>query len=294
MTYRPRRSVLYMPGANTRALEKAKTLSADCIILDLEDAVAPEMKHQAREHVKNAVEEKGYGAREVIVRINGLDTPWGRDDMAMVAQAQPNAVLVPKVNTKDDVLSAAQSLNISQASNVTKLWVMMETPLAILNAKEIALCAQDPESRLTCFVMGTNDLAKDTAAHLTDDRLPLISWLSTCVAAAKAYNISIIDGVYNDLNNEAAFHQQCRQGLQLGMDGKTLIHPKQLEVCNEVFAPDAEEVAWAQKILDAFAMPENQNKGALSLEGRMVERLHAEMAAKTIAIAKAIQENISS
>lgn len=290
MTYRPRRSVLYMPGSNARALEKAKNLAADSLILDLEDAVAPDAKVSARNQIKAALEVGGYGQREVIVRVNGLDTAWGRDDLAMVAQSNANAVLVPKVSRTDDITQVLDLLNGAHASLELKLWVMMETPLAMLNAGQIAACAVSEGSRLAGFVMGTNDLVKETGVQMTPDRFALISWLSTCVAAARSYGLVIVDGVYNDLNNLDGFQQECEQGRQLGMDGKTLIHPKQLEICNKIFAPDAEEVAWSRKVLAAFELPEHKDKGAISLDGRMVERLHAEIAAKTVAIADAIEE----
>lgn len=292
MTYRlnprPRRSVLYMPGSNMRALEKAKTLITDCVIFDLEDAVAPDAKESARNQVLAAVEAGGYGAREVVVRINALETLWGEDDLNAFLASQADAILLPKVNDASDIMTAESKLR-SSPSKPIKLWAMMETPLAMLNAQEIAATAQSENSLLTCFVMGTNDLAKDTGAALTQDRFALLPWLMTCVAAARAYGLAIIDGVFNDLSDKDAFHAQCVQGAQLGMDGKTLIHPKQLETANSAFAPSAEEVIEAEKILEAFALSENQNKGAISLDGRMVERLHAEMAEKTLSVVKAIK-----
>lgn len=288
--FRPRRSVLYMPGSNARVLEKAKTLSADCLILDLEDAVAPDMKDMARSQVCETVKGGGYGPRELIIRMNGLNTPWGEDDLKAAIAAEPDAILLPKVETADDVLSVSAAMNEAGAPESVKLWAMMETPLAMLNAAAIGMAAKAEGSRLTAWVMGTNDLSKETGAALGGDRLPMISWLSTCIAAAKAFGIIIIDGVYNDFRDEAGFALECEQGLRLGMDGKTLIHPGQLGTCNEVFSPSEEAVEMAQKIIEAFDQPENQGKGAITIEGKMVELLHCEMAKKTVAIAAAIKE----
>ena len=288
--YRPRRSVLYMPGANVRALEKAKSLAADCLILDLEDSVAPDAKEAAREQVCTAVKAGGYGPREVIVRINGFDTGWGPGDAAAVAAAGPDAILVPKISTASDVERASQALADHAASDNISLWAMMETPLAMLNAQEIAAAAFATGNRLSCFVMGTNDLAKETGATLTDKRFAMLPWLSACVAAAKAYGLVIIDGVYNDFHDEEGFEAECRQGRALGMDGKTLIHPSQIAPCNAIFEPAKEELDWSRKIIAAFEFPENRSKGVISVEGRMVERLHAEMARRTVAIAEAIEE----
>jgi citrate lyase subunit beta/citryl-CoA lyase len=288
MTIRPRRSVLYMPGSNARALEKARTLSADALILDLEDAVAPDAKAVAREQVAGAVRAGGFGSREVVVRVNGHNTPWHKDDMAAAAAAGPDAVLVPKVETPGDVMRAARDLREAGVPEHTKLWAMMETPLAILNADPIARTAADPASRLAVFIMGTNDIAKETRARLIPGRLPMAAYLSICVAAARAHGVEIIDGVYNDFSNDAGLRAECEQGRDFGMDGKTLIHPNQIAICNEVFAPAEAEVAWCRKIIAAFMAPENAAKGAIQIEGKMVERLHADMAKRTVAIAEAI------
>jgi len=287
--HRPRRSVLYMPGSNARALEKAKTLAADCLILDLEDAVAPDKKSDARAQVAAAVSAGGFGHREVVVRINGFDTAWGEEDLAAIAPAGPDAVLVPKVSSADAVRDAAGRLAAAGGAGAA-LWVMMETPLAIFNALEIAATAQEPDNPLACFVMGTNDLAKDTGAALVPGRLPMISWLQTCLAAARIHRLTILDGVYNELGDATGFMQECRQGVDLGMDGKTLIHPNQIGPCNEAFSPPADAIAWARKIVDAFAQPENAGAGAIQIDGRMVELLHAKIARRTIAIAEAIAE----
>lgn len=288
-THRPRRSVLYMPGSNARALEKARTLSADCLILDLEDAVAPDKKLDARTQVAAAVSAGGFGHREVVVRINGFDTPWGEEDLAAIAPVGPDAVLVPKVSSADAVRDAAGRLSAAGNTDAA-LWVMMETPLAIFNALEIAATADEPDNPLACFVMGTNDLAKDTGAALVPGRLPMISWLQTCLAAARIHRLNILDGVYNELGDTTGLMQECRQGVDLGMDGKTLIHPNQIGPCNEAFSPAPEAIAWARKIVDVFAQPENAGAGAIQVDGRMVELLHAKIARRTIAIAEAIAE----
>ena len=288
MTTRPRRSVLYMPGSNGRALEKAKTIGADALILDLEDSVAPDQKALARAQVAGAVKGGGYGRRELVIRINALTTAWGREDMAVAAAVGPDAVLIPKVSTPGDIMKAAKELREAGAPEKTRLWAMMETPLAILNADAIVRTAADPASRLGVLVMGTNDLAKESRARLTKGRAPMLAWLSICVLAARAHGAEILDGVYGDIADEAGFRAECEQGRDLGMDGKTLIHPNQVAICNEVFAPAPSEVEWARKIIAAFELPENLDKGAISLEGRMVERLHADIARHTVAIAEAI------
>ena len=288
MTIRPRRSVLYMPGSNARALEKAKSLKADAFIFDLEDAVAPNAKATARDQVAQTVHGGGFGAREIVVRINGLVTPWGKDDVVAVAQAGPDAVLVPKVSTADDVMAAARALADAGAPAKTKLWIMLETPLAMLNAEAITRTARDPASRLAVAVMGTNDIAKDTRSRLMPGRPSMLAYLSLCVAACRAHDVEILDGVFNDFSNEVGLREECEQGRDFGMDGKTLIHPSQIAPCNEIFAPTADEIAWAKKIIGVFDAPENASKGALQIEGRMVERLHADMARRTVAVAAAI------
>lgn len=285
---RPRRSALYMPGSNARALEKARSLDADVLILDLEDAVAPDAKDTARDQIMTAVKQGGYGSREVIVRINGLDTPWGEADLEAAVAAAPDGILIPKVSSPVDVQRVAAPVNALGADPALKLWAMMETPLAMLNAGAIAACAQDPEMRLACFVMGTNDLAKETGARLIDGRAPMVPWLMNCVAAAKAYGIDILDGVYNDFSNIEGLEAECAQGRDMGMDGKTLIHPKQLAPCNETFCASAQELEAARKIIAAFDLPENAGKGVITLDGRMVEIMHADMARRTVAIAEAV------
>jgi citrate lyase subunit beta/citryl-CoA lyase len=287
MTVRPRRSVLYMPGSNPRALEKARELPADVLILDLEDAVAPEAKLQARDAVVKAIQQ-GFGDREVLVRINGLDTRWWVEDIDAAASARPDAVLVPKVSSPRQLQDLAARLVDMGTDPHVRVWAMMETPLAMLNVRDIAAAALDSETRLAGFVMGTNDLAKDTRARLVPGRAPMLPWLMNCLAAARAYGLDILDGVYNDIGDADGFAAECRQARDLGFDGKTLIHPRQIEPCNEAFSPAPEEVDAARKIIAAFDLPENENKGVLQIEGRMVERLHAEMARRTVAIADAI------
>ena len=288
MTVRPRRSVLYMPGSNTRALEKAKTLPADGVILDLEDSVAPEAKQAARQQVADAVKAGGFGKREVFIRVNGVETPWHADDLSAAAHAAPDAILVPKVSNADTLELIGRRLLDMGTDNKTRVWAMIETPLAIFNILSIAAEASDSESRLSGFVMGTNDLAKDTRARLVPGRAPMLPWLTTCIAAARIYGVDILDGVYNDIGNADGFAQECQQGVELGFDGKTLIHPNQIEPCNNAFSPSPAEIEQARKMIAAFDLPENKGKGVVSIDGRMVERLHADMARRTVAIAEAV------
>jgi citrate lyase subunit beta/citryl-CoA lyase len=280
MTIRPRRSVLYMPGSNPRALEKARTLPADALILDLEDAVAPDAKDMARNQVCEAVKAKGFGKREVVIRINGLATAWGRADLEAAVAAAPDAILVPKVSRSGDLDAVDSKIE----GRPIALWAMMETPFAILKAAEIA----GTGGKLACLVMGTNDLIKEFHGVHTPDRQNLSAALGICVAAARAYGLAIIDGVYNDINNADGFQESCKQARAFGFDGKTLIHPSQLEPCNAVFAPSPADVDAARKIIAAFDLPENKGKGAIALDGRMVELLHAEIARDTVALADAI------
>jgi len=288
MTIRPRRSVLYMPGSNARALEKAKTLPADGVILDLEDSVAPEAKEAARQQVVDAVKAGGFGAREVFIRVNGIDTPWHADDLVAAAHAAPDAILVPKISDPETLERVGRRLLDMHSDQKIRIWAMIETPLAIFNILSIAAEARDSEARLSGFVMGTNDLAKDTRARIVPGRAPMLPWLATCVAAARVYGIDILDGVYNDLGNTDGFETECAQAVELGFDGKTLIHPGQIAPCNKAFSPSPAEVAQARKMIAAFDLPENKNKGVVRIDGRMVERLHAEMARRTVAIADAI------
>jgi citrate lyase subunit beta / citryl-CoA lyase len=288
MSVRPRRSVLYMPGSNARALEKAKALPADCLILDLEDAVAPDAKATARQQVGDAVTARSFGSREVIVRINGLDTQWGVDDLAAAVRARPDAILVPKISSAAQLVAIGRHLTDLHTDQTIRMWAMMETPLAMLNAAAIA-AARNAATRLAAFVMGTNDLAKETRAQIIPGRAPMLPWLMTCVAAARAHAIDILDGVYNNLADMEGFARECQQAREMGFDGKTLIHPNQIAPCNAAFSPSEDEVTQARKIIAAFALPENRDKGVVQIDGRMVERMHADMAQRTVAIAEAIE-----
>ena len=285
MSLRPRRSALYMPGSNPRALEKAKTLAADVLILDLEDSVAPEAKETAREQVVQTVQAGGFGHREILIRINAMETPWGAEDLAVAHTAGTDGVLVPKVSEPDDLTMLGSRLKALGSQERIGIWVMMETPRGILHAGAIASAAADPLIPLAGLVMGTNDLSKETRARIVPGRAPMRSWLMTCVAAARAYGLDILDGVYNDITDAEGFERECLEARDLGFDGKTLIHPSQIEPCNRVFSPTPAELDEARKILAAFALPENRGKGVIKVDGRMVERLHAEMARRIVAVA---------
>jgi citrate lyase subunit beta/citryl-CoA lyase len=289
MQGRPRRSVLYMPGSNERALEKAKTLPADALILDLEDAVAPDAKLRARDQVCAAVKGGGYGAREIVIRVNALETPWGTEDLLAACDAAPDVILVPKVTHPGDIISVAKILQGVHALEKIRLWAMMETPMAILNARTIAATAVYPENRLCCLVMGTNDLLKESRAGALHNRFAVVPWLAMTIVAARAYHLDILDGVYNDFKDEQGLREECEHGRTLGMDGKTLIHPNQVAPCNAIFSPTEKEVDWSRKVIDAFGQAENANKGVIVVEGRMVERLHFGMAQRTVAIAEQIR-----
>ncbi|MEZ5955744.1 MAG: CoA ester lyase [Hyphomonadaceae bacterium] len=288
MTARPRRSCLYMPGANAKALEKAKTLAADVLLLDLEDSVAPEAKEAAREQVAAAVKAGGYGKREVIVRVNALATPWGRDDIAAAGEARPDGVLAPKVDSGDEVRALDAEMNKVGFGADASLWVMIETPRAILNLAEIAAAAKG--TRLAVFVMGLNDLAKETRARAGANRAAFFTSMSLAVMAARAEGLTVIDGVYNDIADAAGFEAECRQGLEFGFDGKTLIHPSQIDACNTIFAPTGEEVSRARAVIEAFALPENAGKGVIKVDGRMTELLHLDEAKRVVAVAEAISQ----
>ena len=283
---RPRRSVLYMPGANTRALEKARTLPADALIFDLEDAVAPDAKEAARANVVAAAQSKGYGKREIAIRCNGLSTPWGTADIAAIARSGADAVLVPKVESAAEVASVIGLLDAAGAPPSMAVWAMMETPKGILRAEEVA----GSHPRLTLFVMGTNDLVKDMRARHTPMRLPMITALGLGMLAARAHGLTILDGVYNDIQDSEGFRAVCQQGLEMGFDGKTLIHPSQVEPCNEVFAPSAAELEMAGKIVSAFKAAQAEGKGVVTVDGRMIENLHVEQAERALALATAIKE----
>jgi citrate lyase subunit beta/citryl-CoA lyase len=254
--------------------------------------VAPDAKAQGRENIFKALK-AGFGDREVLVRINGLDTRWWVEDLDAVVGGRPDAVLVPKISDPAQLQDLAARLVDMGTDPHVRVWAMMETPLAMINAGQIAAAALDSETRLAGFVMGTNDLAKDTRARLVPGRAPMLPWLMTCVAAARAYGLDILDGVYNDLGNAEGFVEECKQARDLGFDGKTLIHPRQIEPCNDAFSPSPEEVEVARKMIAAFDLPENKDKGVIQLEGRMVERLHADMGRRTVAIADAIAKRQS-
>ncbi len=290
---RPRRSALYMPGSNARALEKAKGLNVDVLLLDLEDAVAPEAKEAARAQVCEAVSAGGYGYRELVIRLNGLATPWGKEDLRAAVAARPDAVLLPKVESLADIKAVADYLAEQGAPDSLRIWAMLETPGAILNANEIAAAAKDPHNRLDVFIIGTNDLSKESGAKILPGRAALMPWLMTFLAIARTSGADILDGVYNNFSDLEGFAEECQQGADMGLDGKTLIHPKQLSPCNKAFAPSAEEVKWAKKMIEAFEEPENQDKGAIQVDGKMVERLHADIGRKTVAIAEAISQHVS-
>ena len=282
---RPRRSVLYMPGSNARALEKARGIDADALILDLEDAVAPDAKDLARRQVADAVAARGFGKREVVVRVNALSTPWAEADLAAAVAAGPDAILVPKISVPGDLVAVEERLDHLDAPATIAVWAMVETPLAILHIASLAAAG----GRLACFVMGTNDLIKELRGAHTPDRANLAAALGLSVAAARAHGLSAIDGVFNDIQDTDGFSHQCRQAKAFGFDGKTLIHPTQVEPCNAIFAPTPEEVIAARQLIAAFELPENQGKGAIKLDGRMVELLHAEIARRTVALAEAIE-----
>ncbi len=280
----PYRSVLYMPGSKERALEKARTLAADALILDLEDAVAPAEKPAARELVASAVEAGGYGSRKLIVRINGLDTDWGEADLARASEAGPEAILVPKVESGADIARVAELMARHGAPEKTRIWAMMETPRGILNAAEIAAS----HGLIEGFVLGTNDLVKDLGAAHTPDRTPLITSLGLCLLAARAEGLVCVDGVYNAFKDDAGLRAQCIQGRDMGFDGKTLIHPAQLGVTNEVFAPSADDIALANEQVAAFEAAEARGEGVAVVNGKIVENLHVVTARRLIARAEAI------
>ncbi|MEN3951909.1 CoA ester lyase [Iodidimonas sp. SYSU 1G8] len=283
-TFRPRRSVLYMPGSNARAQEKAKSIPADAIILDLEDAVAPDAKAAARETVCNSVIGGGYGGREMIIRCNGLDTPWGVEDVKAACAAQPDAILIPKVESAEMVHELESLMDASGALATTAIWCMIETPRGVLRVQEIAAAS----SRVAALVMGTSDLVKDVHARHTPLRLPMLTSLSLCILAARAEGLAILDGVYLDLQDAGGFRDACVQGLEFGFDGKTLIHPSQVDPCNEVYAPDAAEVDLSRRIIEAFAEAEKEGKGVVVVDGKLVENLHVENAKRVVALAEAI------
>ncbi|MCP3869245.1 MAG: CoA ester lyase [Gammaproteobacteria bacterium] len=283
-TVRPRRSVLYMPGSNARALEKGKTLPADGLILDLEDAVAPDAKETARRQVCETVQGGGYGRREIIVRVNGLATPWGHADVVAASSSGAHAILLPKVESADMIRQLDNVMTASGAPDSMAIWAMMETPRGMLEALAIA----EASSRMECFVMGTSDLAKDLNCAHTRERLPMITSLGLCLLAGRAANIALVDGVYLDLNDDAGFEFACQQGKELGFDGKTLIHPKTVEKTNSVFSPSTGEVEWARKIIKAHEDARAEGQGVVVVDGKLVENLHVESARRLVSMAEAI------
>jgi citrate lyase subunit beta/citryl-CoA lyase len=285
---RPRRSLLFMPGSNARALEKARTLPVDGLILDLEDAVAPDAKAVARDQIAQAVVARGFGKREVLIRINALDTPWWIDDLTMAGKAKPDGVLVPKISSVADLTAIADRLSDINADQSIRVWAMIETARAILDADKIAAASRDSEMRLAGFVFGPNDISRETRIRMKPGRAEMIPMITHCILATRAHGLEILDGPYSDIQNIDGFAAECAQGLDLGFDGKTLIHPSHIAACNEIFTPPVEEVELARRIIAAFQQPANAGRGAIQLDGRMVERLHADMARRTIAIADAI------
>ena len=281
---RPRRSILYMPGSNARALEKGRTLPADGLILDLEDAVAPDAKIGARDVIAAALADKSaYGRRELVVRVNGMDTAWGEGDLVAMANAGADAILLPKVESAAQVQEAADVLDGAGAPGHLPIWCMMETPRGILHAEEVA-----DHARVEGFVMGTSDLTKDLQALHTPLRLPMLPSLAICLLAARAARIAIVDGVYLDLNDAEGLEASCKQGRELGFDGKTLIHPKQIDAANAAFGPSAEAVAWAHRMIAAFEAAQAEGKGVVLVDGKLIENLHVAEAKRLVALADAI------
>jgi citrate lyase subunit beta / citryl-CoA lyase len=283
-TIRPRRSALYMPGSNARALEKAKDIPADCLIFDLEDAVAPDAKDEARAQVCAAIKAGGYGNREIVVRVNGLTSPWGREDIVAASNSGAHGLLLPKVQGAGYIREVLSIMDVADAPETTSIWCMMETPLAILHAERIA--AASP--RIGALVMGTSDLTKDLQAHHTRDRLPMVTSLGICMLAARAFDIAILDGVHLDLDDAEAFETICHQAHDMGFDGKTLIHPKQVEPANRIFGPAEEEIEGARRIIEAHAEASKAGKGVVVVDGKLVENLHVQEARRTLALAEAI------
>ncbi len=280
MQTRRRRSALYVPACHERAVDKARTLACDVVILDLEDAVAPTMKTTARACAAAAITSGGFGDRELVVRVNGPDTPWGADDLDVIAAVRPHAVLVPKIAAREDLRPYEAAL--ARQPGVA-LWAMIETARSLFRLDEIAGAAAD--GPLSCLVVGSNDLARETGFELDVDRQPLQAALSLVVLAARAHGLAALDGVFNSLDDETGFVRQCRQGRTFGFDGKTLIHPAQIAACNEAFTPDTAAIEAARRVIAAFALPENVGKGAIRVDGRMVERLHLVQARRTLAMA---------
>ena len=281
---RPRRSVLYLPASNERALEKAKTLPVDALILDLEDAVAPDAKVSARELACAAAISGAYGMRELTIRVNGLGSPWHDDDLAAVCAAGPDGIVVPKVSTADEVRSLVHTMEAAGAPEGTALWAMVETPQAVLDCAAIGSAS----SRLTVLVLGTNDLLKELAARAVPGRGPLLTALSLAVLGARAAGVAVLDGVYNDVRDAEGFAAECAQGRDLGFDGKTLIHPGQVDAANRTFAPTDDEVDTARRTIEAFEVARAEGRGVATLDGRLVESLHVDTAHRVLAMREAV------
>ena len=282
--YRPRRSVLYMPSSNERALEKAKTLPVDALILDLEDAVAPDAKDLARENASAAARSGDYGRRELTIRVNGIGSQWHEADLAAAAAAGPDAIVVPKVGSADEVRSLVAAMETAGAPEHTRLWAMIETPVAVLHAEEIARASD----RLACLVLGTNDLYKEVGATFVPGRAAIQASLQLVLLAARAAGVAVVDGVFNDVRDAEGFLAEARHGREMGFDGKTLIHPGQVEPCNGVFAPGADEVERAQAVIAAFEAAQAEGQGVATLDGRLIENLHVDTARKVLATTEAI------
>lgn len=282
---RPRRSVLYMPAANARALEKSKTIDADALIFDLEDAVAPDAKEAAREGACAAVASGEYGHRELTIRCNGIDTPWGRDDVAAAGAVAPSAVVIPKVSSVTELATVSALLDGAGAPDTTRIWAMIETPGGIAKARAIA-----GFERVDAVVMGTNDMAKELRATITPDRAALVPHLATCLVAAREAGVTALDGVYNDISDAEGFAAVCEQGATLGFDGKTLIHPSQVEPCNDAFSPSLDELDFHRQVIEAFEAAVADGRGVVTVDGKMVENLHLDEARRAIALAEAIAQ----
>jgi citrate lyase subunit beta/citryl-CoA lyase len=282
-SFRPRRSVLYMPAANERALEKAKTIPADALIFDLEDAVAPDAKPSARVQACAAAGSGAYGRREVTIRCNGLDTMWGVDDVRAAATSGAAAVVIPKIGSARDLDAISAELAAAGAPSEMRIWAMVETPTAVLDARSIA-----GHPMVAVIVMGTNDLAKELRAAQVPGRGPLVPHLATVLLAAREAGRDVLDGVYNDVQDADGFRRECEQGAELGFDGKTLIHPAQVDIANDVWAPGEDEVAYARRVIDAFEAAVADGRGVITVDGRMIENLHVDNARRTIAVADAI------
>lgn len=283
-TYRPRRSVLYMPGANDKALEKAKGLACDSIIFDTEDSVAPDMKEAAREKVAAAVASGEYGHRELTIRVNSADTEWHEDDLRSAAQAGPAGIVVPKVNSAADVAAVERIIESAGVPDHTRIWAMLETPAAIEHAVEVATSSE----RLEVLVMGTNDMAKELRAALVEGRAPLLWGLGRCVNAARYAGKVILDGVYNDVRNPVGFEAECTQGAEMGFDGKTIIHPSQVEPSNAAFSPSTEEIEYSRRVIEAWDAGLAEGRGVITVDGKMIENLHVDNARRALAMAVAI------